>query len=150
MNTFNERSQPVDEPVLILRVASWFLFLGFVLVGFGVVALYYAFEKLPAVNYELLAYGVGITFFSSFTIYYITGRRVVVYADQLVSTTRFSSRTAVLENIVGTQATPDFMSVLLESEKAIKVPWYLKNALRLRRQLNAMVEGREAVGDEVG
>ncbi len=108
MNTLNERTQPVDQPALILRVAYWFLFLVLLFVGLGGIPLYYAFEKLPAVNYELLAYGVGITLFSSFTIYYITGRRVVVYADRLISTTRFSTRTALLDEVVKTVATQDF------------------------------------------
>ncbi len=150
MNTLNERSQPTDEPMLILRIASWFFSLVLLFVGLGGVALYYAFEKLPAVDYELLAYGVGITLFSFFTIYYITGRRVLVFTDRLVSTTRFSTRTALLDEVVGTEFTPDFFRIALESEKAIKVPWYLKNALRLRRQLNAMIEEREAVDEGEG
>ena len=131
-----------DEPVLVLRVAYWFLFLGLMLVGLGSVALYYAFENFPTMDYELLLYGVGLTSFFGFAVYYMIGRRVVVYSDRLISTTRFSVQSASLDEVIGTVSTQDFFRVLLESSKAIKVPWYLKNAFRLRKHLNAIIEER--------
>ena len=144
MKTLNDPTQSIHEPVLILRVAQWFLFLVLIIAGVGVMALYYAFEKIPVVDYELLAYGVGITLFVLAVAYYITGRRVTVYADRLVSTTRFSTKTATLDDVIGTVVTGDYFRVVLKSKKIIKVPWYLKNALLLRSQLNAMIAEREA------
>jgi hypothetical protein len=133
----------LEDPKFILRTSLWFWILVCIILLIGFVNLFYAFAEYPVIHVENLTYGSLISIFGLFTAFYISGRRVIVYSDRIESITRFSTSIALVENMTETKWSQDFYMINLKPMGFIKIPWYLKKSLKLKKHIDQIIEDKE-------
>lgn len=113
------------------------------MIALGCIGLFYGVVGYPSIDYQNLVFGTLIFLFGVFTAFYIAGRKVDVYTDRIVSITRFTTKTEMIDDMTGTAMAQDFFCIHLEPKGSLKIPWYLKNSLKLKKTIDAIIKDRE-------